>query len=255
MSDVFVTDPTVTQLELFGKKLNFLDLGKNVAPEIPVYPGHMKTAYWWHKTHEETKFSLGEASKYPYGFGVKGIITCDHTSTHVDAVYHFDPNKSHLSVDKITLPELVAPAAWIDLSFVQGRVHITLDAVKRGLDAAQVTLKPGMILLYWTGIEPAGINDHKRYLSNYPGLDKEATTWLLDQGLVNIGTDAASLDTPADLDYPNHTVHAEREVVHTESLVNITKIPRHDNFYVAMFPLKFVGLTGSPVRAFAIWED
>lgn len=242
-------------VEFMGKKLNFMDLGKDVAPDVPVYPGHMKTSFWWHKTHEETKFSLGEASNYPYGFGVKGIITCDHTSTHVDAVYHFDPNKSHLSVDKITLKELIAPAAWIDLSFVQGRVHITKDAVLRGLDEAQVTLKPGMILLYWTGIEPCSDTDPQRYLSQYPGLDKEATTWLLDQGLVNIGTDAPSLDTPADLDYPNHTVHAEREVVHTESLINITKIPRHDNFYVAMFPLKFRGLTGSPVRAFAIWED
>jgi len=242
-------------VEFMGKKLNFLDLGKDIAPEIPVYPGHMKTAFWWHKTHEETRFSLGENSKYPYGFGVKGIITCDHTSTHVDAVYHFDPNKSHLSVDKITLKELIAPAAWIDLSFVKGRVHITVDHLKKALDEAQVTLKPGMILLYWTGIEPYSDTDPYYYLSQYPGLDKEATTWLLDQGLVNIGTDAPSLDTPADIDYPNHTVHAEREVVHTESLVNITKIPRHDNFYVAMFPLKFRGLTGSPVRVFAIWED
>jgi kynurenine formamidase len=242
-------------IEFMGKKLNFLDLGKEVGPDVPVYPGHMKTAFWWHKTHEETKFSLGESSKYPYGFGVKGIITCDHTSTHVDAVYHFDPNKSHLSVDKITLQELITPAAWIDLSFVQGRVHITLDAVKKGLDAAEVTLKPGMSLLYWTGNEPYSTIDPYRYLSNYPGLDKEATTWLLDQGLLNIGTDSPSLDTPADLDYPNHTVHAEREIIHTESLVNITKIPRHSGFYYAMFPLKFVGLTGSPIRAFAIWED
>lgn len=245
----------VTVIEMFGKKLNFLDLGKEVGPDVPVYPGHMKTAFWWHKTHEETKFSLGESSKYPYGFGVKGIVTCDHSSTHVDAVYHFDPNKPHLSVDKITLPELITPSAWIDLSFVKGRVHITVDHLKRALDEAEVTLKPGMSLLYWTGIEPYSLTDPQYYLSQYPGLNKEATTWLLDQGLVNIGTDAASLDTPADLDYPNHTVHAEREIIHTEALVNITKIPRHKDFYFAIFPLKFVGLTGSPVRAFAIWED
>ena len=245
----------LSTIELFGKKFTFLDLGKDVGPDIPVYPGHMKTAFWWHKTHEETKFSLGEASNYPYGFGVKGIVTCDHTSTHVDAVYHFDPSKSHLSVDKITLNELITPAAWIDLSFVQGRVHITLDAVKKALDTAKVTLKPGMTLLYWTGIEPYSVIDPNRYLSQYPGLDKEATTWLLDQGLVNIGTDAASLDTPADLDYPNHTVHAEREIIHTESLVNITHIPKHSDFCVGFFPLKFVGLTGSPCRAFAFWQD
>lgn len=252
-----MTDTTlkVDVLELFGKKLNFLDLGREISPEMPVYPGHMKTTFWWHTTHDETLYRLGEASTYKYGYGVKGISTCDHISTHVDAVYHFDANKSHLSVDKIELPQLITPAAWIDVSFVPALTHITLGDVKKALDAAEVTLSPGMTLLYYTGIEPYWNTDHKKYLRQYPGLDAEATTWLLDQGLVNIGTDATSLDTPADINYPNHSVHAEREVIHTENVVNMTKIPRHSGFYYAMFPLKWVGLTGSPVRAFAVWED
>lgn len=68
----------------------------------------MKTNFWWHLTHDECKLRLGEESKYG-GYAVRGIVTCDHVSTHVDAVYHFDKSKPHLTVDKITLKELITP--------------------------------------------------------------------------------------------------------------------------------------------------
>jgi kynurenine formamidase len=238
-------------LELFGKKIVALDLGREISPEIPHYPGHMKTTFWWHLTHDECKMRLGDT---PFGgYGVKGIVMCDHVSTHVDAVYHFNKDRPDLTVDKISLQTLVTPAAWIDLSSAVPRTSITLAQVKDALEQAEVTLKPGMALLYDVGIHDAW-DDIPKYVTQYPGLDAEATTWILDQGVVNIGTDATSLDSPADIAYPNHTLHGERLVVHTENLTNITKIPRHDGFYFAMFPLKFAGLTGSPVRAFALWE-
>ncbi|BAF61076.1 MAG: cyclase family protein [Pelotomaculum sp.] len=241
----------ITVVEFFGKKLHFLDIGREVSPEMPHYPGHMKTNLFWHLTHEECVMRLGDT---PFeGYAVKGIVTCDHVSTHVDAVYHFNKYRPDLTVDKISLKDLITPAAWIDVSHVKPLTHITLADVKEALEKAKVTLKPGMTLLYYTGIDKKW-NDPLTYVSQYPGLDREATEWILDQGIVNIGTDASSLDTPADKTYPNHTVHAERMVIHTENVANITKIPRHDNFYVAMFPLKFVGATGSPVRMFAIWE-
>lgn len=243
----------VDVIEMFGQQLNFLDLGREISPEMPHYPGHQKTMFWWHVTHDECKMRLGEESTYG-GYGVKAISTCDHISTHVDAVAHFTKDKVDQSVEKITLKELITPAAWIDVSMVPALTHITLDHVKKALDTAEVTLKAGMTLLYYTGIEPYW-NNHKVYLREYPGLDEEATRWILDQGVVNIGTDATSLDTPADINYPNHTVHGELGVIHTENICNMTKIPKHQDFYYAMFPLKLVGCTGSPVRAFAIWQD
>lgn len=251
-----MTEPRTYQeqevLELFGKRIVILDLGREVSPEMPHYPGHMKTTFWWHLTHEECQQRLGNT---PFeGYGVKGIVTCDHVSTHVDAVYHFNKHRPDLTVEKISLQDMITPAAWIDLSFVKPRTHIKLSDVKAGLASAGVALKPGMTLLYYVGIEKAW-KDVRTYVSQYPGLDAEATAWILDQGVVNVGTDAASLDNPADITYPNHTVHGERLVIHTENLMNITKIPRHSNFYFAMFPLKLVGLTGSPVRAFALWEE
>ncbi len=92
------------------------------------------------------------------------------------------------------------------------------------------------------------------FITQYPGLDEEASRWILDQGVVNVLTDAASTDNPADLDYPNHRTHAERLVVHTEIVRNIPKIPRHQNFHLLMLPLRWKGATGSPVRALAMWE-
>jgi kynurenine formamidase len=96
-------------------------------------------------------------------------------------------------------------------------------------------------------------DDHVRFNSEYAGFDEEASRWLLDQGLVNLGTDAPSTD--ADTRSPNHLVHGERGVPHTEIMANIDRIPRHAGFYVMILPLRFEGLTGSPVRALALWTD
>jgi kynurenine formamidase len=239
-------------IELFGKKIKMLDLGREVSPEMPHYPGHMKTNFWWHLTHEECKTRLGDTLFE--GYAVKGIVTCDHVSTHVDAVYHFNKHRPDLTVENISLVDMITPAVWIDVSHVEARKHITLADVKEGLAKAEATLKPGMTLLYYTGIDEKW-NDTNTYVSQYPGLNWEATEWILDQGVANVCTDATSLDNPADMQYPNHTLHGQRLVIHTENIANMKKIPRHTDFYYAMFPLKFVGATGSPVRAFAMWEE
>src|SRR4029078_4700343 len=100
-------------------------------------------------------------------------------------------------------------AAWVDLSHVWPRRHITLDDVRGALEKAEVTLKPGMTLLYTTGIGKKW-DDTWTFLSDYPGLDEEASAWLLDQGLVNLGTDAVSTDTPTDNSSPNHMTQRAR---------------------------------------------
>ena len=88
-----------------------------------------------------------------------------------------------------------------------------------------------------------------------PGLDSEAKNWILAQGVVNLCTDAPSTDNPADITYPNHTLHDARLVIHTEMVANIPKIPRHDESNFAMFPLRLTEVTGCPIRAIALWED
>ena len=241
-------------VRLFGRTIRGLDLTHPLGPSTPAYPGHAKTSFWTHLSHAECKLRLGTQDEFP-GYSVCGIVTCDHASTHLDAVCHMNPERPDLTVDQVSLEDLMTPGTWIDLSFVAPRTHISLPDVRRAMDAAGLErLEAGSTLLYWTGIG-GHFDDPVRFVTQYPGLDYAATNWILDQGVVNLMTDAPSTDNPADLSYPNHLSHGRRLVVHTELTANVNKLPRHAGFYVLVLPLRWQGLSGSPVRALALWED
>ena len=242
----------LAEISLFGKRLKVLDLSRELAPDIPVYPGHMKVAMWTHMTHEESRLRLGDT---PFrGYAVKGISLCDHDSTHLDAVYHYNPDRPDLTIDVFPIEKCFTEGVWIDVSDVEPRTHITLERVRRAMDEAGIQRLPdGGTLLYYTGAARLW-PDSIAFNSRYPGLDAEASRWILDQGVVNILTDAPSTDNPADLTYPNHTACAEYLVNHTEIVNNIDRIPTHQGFTVMVVPLRLVGATASPVRVFALWE-
>jgi kynurenine formamidase len=240
-------------VDFLGRKTHVLDLSHIISPTMPIYPGHAKVALWPHLSHAESRQRLGPGRKW-CGYGVTGITMCDHVSTHIDAIYHFNEKRPDLSIEKLPLGVMITPGYWIDLSGHKPRTSIPLAHVKAALRQAGIRkIKPGSSLLYWTGAERLW-NKPLEFNSQYPGLDAEASHWILDQGVVNVLTDAASTDNPADLDYPNHLAHSERLINHTEILRNIRKIPVHQGFSIVLCPLKFEGATGSPVRILALWH-
>lgn len=244
----------MTSIDLFKKRIRVLDLTREISPDMPVYPGLIKPNFWWHLTHKESKLRIGEESGFQ-GYAVKGIVMCEHVATHVDAVYHFNANRPDLTVETIPLEYLITPAAWIDLSFVKPCTNITLQNVRDAMAKAGVDrLERGSSLLYYTG-SAERYEDPLVFVTQYPGLDSEASHWILDQEVVNVLTDAPSTDNPVDLSYHNHRAHGERLVIHTEIVANINKIPKHSGFYLFLTPLKLKGGTGSPARALALWEE
>ncbi|MGH2698096.1 MAG: cyclase family protein [Actinomycetota bacterium] len=240
-------------LEVFGRRMRVLDLGHELSDDIPVYPGHMKVATWWHLTHDESLMRMGDTDFW--GYGVRGMSLCEHVSTHVDAIYHFNPTRPDLTIDAVPLSTMITPAAWVDLSFAAPRTDISLDQLRGALDEAAIKIEPGSTLLYYTGVESYWDTDAKKFLTDYPGMGAEASRWLLDQGIVNLCTDAISTDNPTNMSYPNHRAHGERLVVHTENVANMTKIPVHQGFWFMMLPLRFMGMTGSPIRPLALWNE
>jgi kynurenine formamidase len=242
-----------TEIELLGRRVRILELSREVSATMPIYPGHVGVAFWNHLTHEQVRRLRLPADSPFAGYAVRGLVASEHVSTHVDAVWHFNPDRPDLTIDVLPWEHLITPGAWIDVSDVPPRAHITLERIRRELESASVTLRPGMTLLYYTGAGERW-HDHLSFVTEYPGLDLEASEWLLDQGIVNLGTDAVSTDNPADLSYPNHRTHGARCVIHSEIVHNITRIPRHDNFWLGFFPLRLVGGTGSRARVIALWE-
>lgn len=240
-------------IDLLGRKVRILEISREVSPEMPIYPGHVGVSFWDHVSHEQVRRQrLPEESPFK-GYAVRGLVGSEHVSTHVDAIWHFNPDRPDLTIDVLPWEHLITPAAWIDVSDVAPRQHITLERLKRALDEGGIELKPGMTLLYYTGWGELWDQPFE-FVKGYPGVDLEASRWLLDQGIINLCTDAPSTDNPEDLDYPNHRTHGERCVIHTEMVHNMTRLPRDREFWVMFFPLRLVGGTGSPSRAIALWN-
>ena len=240
------------ELDLLGRRVRIVELSREISTTMPVYPGHVGVAFWDHLTHAQVRRQrVDPDSSFP-GYAVRGMVASEHVSTHVDAVWHFRPDRPDLTIDRVPWEHLITPAAWIDASNVWPERHITLSRVRRGLDEADIVLRPGMTPLFYTGVSKHWDNA-ATFRSDYPGLDSEASHWLLDQGIVNLGTDAVSTDTPTDTAYPNRTAHGKRLVIHTEMVANMTRLP-HAGFWVMFMPLRLVGGTGAHARAIALWE-
>jgi kynurenine formamidase len=92
------------------------------------------------------------------------------------------------------------------------------------------------------------------WLTNYAGLDREGTLWLCDQGIVNIGIDAPSIDTPKDRTFPSHVACRERAMLNMENLGDLRPVAGK-RFKFIGFPLKIRGGSGSPIRAVAILDE
>jgi kynurenine formamidase len=241
------------ELDLLGRRVRVLELSREVSPTMPIYPGHVGVTFWDHLTHEQVRRQrLPEGSPFK-GYAVRGMVASEHVSTHVDAVWHFNPDRPDLTIDKLPWEHLITPAVWIDVSDVAPEPHITRERIERGLADQGKELRPGVTLLYYTGWGEKW-DDPFEFVKGYPGLDLEASEWLIDQGIANLCTDAPSTDHPADLEYPNHRTHGERCVIHTEMVHNMTRLPRDRDFWVMFFPLRLEGGTGSPARAIAVWE-
>jgi kynurenine formamidase len=83
-----------------------------------------------------------------------------------------------------------------------------------------------------------------------PGLTMAASHWLADRSRVH-GVEGPSTDKAGTKEFPNHRVCRDRGMVHYEWLVNLEQLLGKGEFQFTGYPLKWLGGTGSPVRAVA----
>lgn len=233
--------------------VKIIDLSQEIYQGMPVYPGHLKTVLWYHDTHEETRSKFPD--KYPFqSYASMGLLMSDHGPTHVDSVFHINPEGK--TIDKLPLEMFYTEAVCLDVSHVPADKFITLNDIKEALNKHKLTIKKGDTVLLYTGHynKKYGTKD---WLFKYTGLDMEAAKWLGEQGVVNIGEDAPSIDSSQAMEtryYPGHIVCKERSILNTENLANLDKVAGK-RFIYAGLPLKIRGGTGSPIRAVAVLNE
>jgi kynurenine formamidase len=199
------------------------------------------------------------------GWAEEMITLSSHLGTHVDAPLHYGstcggaPSKT---IDQIPLDELYCDAVVLDMTHKKGTADaITVDDLKRALEAVQYRIKEGDAVLIRTDHDKFALDDPMRY--NYPGMVRESALYLAECGAKIGGTDALGWDRPfakmveqyheskdKSHIWDAHFAYRDIEVYVVQQLVNLEKLPPH-GFKVAFFPILLVGTSAAPARVVA----
>lgn len=231
--------------------MRIVDLSQEIYHRRPVPGSQISPVVWTHVSHEESAAVLAGTG---FSYMTKGIIVSDHCGTHVDAFTHLDPDPAAEAINQIPIERFYSPAICVDVSGTPRGEYIRLDMLKAAVVASGQEVRRGDAILLYTGFPEKPTTEEFGILS---GLDAEAATWLAEKGVVNIGTDAWSIDrrTPRETPSrnPAHVVCRDRKILNTENLaIPLELIGRRFTF--VCLPLKIRGASGSPVRAIAILD-
>lgn len=212
-----------------------------------------------------------EADQFPDGkyCAVENVTLNTHSGTHVDSPYHYaemsEGEKSQM-IDQIPLEWFFHDGVVLDFSDKPAGYGITAEDVKLQLDRIGYVIKPYDIVLIRTdNIRKYGMLP--KYWNLQPGMTRDATLWLLEQGVRVTGIDAYGWDRPAkfmkeDMDagqpekfWEAHFVGKEHAYCHMEKLSHLHLLPKPFGFIVAAFPVKVAKASAGWVRAVAIFDD
>ena len=245
-----------------------IDLTREIYHRMRVSPTYPGVSIFPHITHQQT----GPAYQNKISFAAMGLVLFDHCSTHVDAFTHMDPNPAAESIDQLPLTMFYTEAVCLDFSDLGAGGVITVRDIQDRLAKTSLSIRKGDTFLVRTGhyypAPDAGrfrttheqAEDFNTYMRGFPGLGREAAGWLADQGVINLATEARSIDSPVNErgdipdPFPAHQVCRDRKILDTENLLIPAELVGRRSTYIGL-PLKIRGGTGSPIRAIAILPD
>ncbi|MER5617292.1 MULTISPECIES: cyclase family protein [unclassified Streptomyces] len=222
--------------------------------------------------HAAAPAALGLSPEdFPEGESISNetVTLTTHTGTHMDAPLHYGPTsggRPAAAIDEIPLEWCHAPGVRLDLRHVPPGAAITAGDLEDAVAKLPRELRPGDIVLIWTGADRLWGTD--AYRSQHPGMTRESTAWLVERGVRVIGIDAWGFDRPFGSmigDYretgdnaflwPAHLYGREHAYCQLEKLAHLDELPDATGFTVACFPVKLTGLGAGWTRVVAIVED
>ena len=255
--------------------MKIIDLSIEVAPNVPSDPPEAipKIDY---RTHEQTGQIAANAfdcsvDDLPggYGWATEFLQLNSHSGTHLDAPYNYYPTMNNgeraWTIDEVPLEWCYGNGVVLDFSERGDGYKLAIEDFKEALAKLNYTIRPNDIVLIRSGA--ADRWGKPEYMVSGCGVSKEATKWLLEQGVHVVGTDAWSWDIPLPICaqefkvnkdpftlWEAHRVGKERAYCHMEKLTNLESIPPV-GAKIACFPIKLKVASAGWVRAVAILQD
>lgn len=201
-------------------------------------------------------------------WAVEKMQLSPHNGTHMDSPWHYasttDGGKPAYGIDEIPLVWCLQPGIKLDFrNFPDGHV-ITADEIKAELRRINHEIKPLDIVLVNT--RAGSIYGQDGYLEAGVGIGREATLFLLKQGVRIVGTDAWSWDAPfkftrekfaqtgdPSIIWEGHKAGRDIGYGQMEKLSNLEQLPSK-GFLISCFPYKIKHASAGFIRAVAIFE-
>ena len=211
--------------------MKIIDLSQTITDNNPVFPGDPEVKFKSHHTHESI------------GYKVTAVEMGTHTATHIDVPVHKLPDTD--TVDKIPLSKTMGKAYVADFTGLKQKQEITADDLAK-LDDAMGDCKKIIIRTGW-----ASRYGKEDFFSGFNGLTEDAAEWIASRGIDLVGLESPSVHPEKHAEV--HEILLKNGVLVVETLCNLDMLSKPTIHFFAA-PLKFEGLDGSPVRAFAV-ED
>lgn len=194
------------------------------------------------------------------GLSKEKVTLSTHSSTHLDAPFHFGSKSEGFpakTIDQIPLDWCFGDGILLDFSDLDSvkRDEITVGHVLSKIEEVDVDLSPGMIVLIKT-------SPKKR--AKALGMSREATEYFIDNGIKILGIDTFGFDRPFNdmledyLDtkdsknlWPSHFLGREKEYCHLENL-ELEEFSLVKGFKVSCFPIKIQGASAGWTRVVAM---
>ena len=238
---------------VLGASIEYLDHESSVPAMLASWPG-IRT--------EDLPDGLGWASET--------LTLVSHSGTHMDAPYHYHPTmagQKSRTIDEMPLEGAFGPGVVLDMRHVKPGTVITPEDLQTALEKIRYRLEPLDIVLVMTGADKFWkSNDIRKYITEYPGMGRDATLWLMNKGVKLMGTDAVGWDRAFvvqaeeyrktgnnKLIWEGHFAGIEGEYYQMEKLTNLDKLPPY-GFMVYCFPIKILRASAAWVRPVAIVE-
>jgi kynurenine formamidase len=186
-----------------------------------------------------------------------------HSSTHVDAPYHYNSTvagRRAKTIDELPLEWFFAPGVVLDFSDRGDGEVIEAGELEAAIGATGHELAPRDIVLIRTGRD--ALYEDRDYMRHGPGVSVAATSWLFERGVRVMGIDAWGWDRPLYMQAEEALARDEPGIFWSahqcdlpycqiERLFNLDQLPS-SGFHVACFPLRLMGASAAPARVVAL---
>lgn len=222
--------------------------------------------------HYQAPQALGlKPEDFPDRMGISNefVELTTHTGTHMDAPLHYGPfsgGRPARTIGEIPLEWCYGRGVRLDVRHRGAGEGITEVDIQLAESRAETTIQAEDIVLLWTGCDR--LWGSAAYLTDYPGLTRQAVVYLVKRGVRVIGIDAWGLDRPmaamlqdyhstGDRGYlwPAHLYGREQEYCQLEKLAHLQNLPAASGFDVICLPIHIAGSGAAWTRVVAVIEQ